>query len=159
MIDGDCQSLGSHGKDRFVYSALSPGSAWQLDLYCSGWHRKPSRLGSLALSQVRFHSALKQPMHFNAVGERREKIGSTSDRLSDPETRAKGKKGEAGGEIGGFVGGVRCGMSSGSFSSWPLHSCLSLRLLIACSHINTVCRPYAVQEISFLWMSFFSQWW
>lgn len=31
VIDGDRRSLGSHGKDRFVYSALSPGSTWQLD--------------------------------------------------------------------------------------------------------------------------------
>lgn len=43
------------------------------------------------------HSALKQPMHFNAWGgwgrgAGGKKIGSTSDRRSDPEMGAKGTK-------------------------------------------------------------------
>lgn len=32
VIDEEPQSRGSRGKDQFVYSALSPGSLWQLDL-------------------------------------------------------------------------------------------------------------------------------
>lgn len=40
MIDEDLQSHGSHGKDQFVYSALSPGSLWQFDLYHTSLHHR-----------------------------------------------------------------------------------------------------------------------
>lgn len=40
MIDEDLRSPGNHGKDQFVYSALSLESVWQLDLYHAGLHHR-----------------------------------------------------------------------------------------------------------------------
>lgn len=40
VIDEDPGAHGSHGKDQFVYSARSPGSLWQLDLYYAGLHHR-----------------------------------------------------------------------------------------------------------------------
>lgn len=96
VIDGDRRSLGSHGKDGFVYSALSSGSAWQLDLYCGGPHRRLAVWGAWLSGQVRCAPLLSSQcilMQRGSGGGK--KIGSASDRRSDPETRAKGKKGRS----------------------------------------------------------------
>lgn len=40
VIDEDPQSRRSHGKNQFVYSALSPGSLWHFDLYHADVHHR-----------------------------------------------------------------------------------------------------------------------
>lgn len=35
VIDEELRSHGRHGKDQFVYPALSLGSQWHFDLYCA----------------------------------------------------------------------------------------------------------------------------
>lgn len=78
MIDEVPLSHGSHGKDRFVYSALSL-SLWQLDLCrCT--------IGSLlgARSAGIVGVVLKRPMHLERRNEKRLQF--------DPETGATGAR-------------------------------------------------------------------
>lgn len=91
VIDEDPQSHGSHGKGQFVYSALSPGSLWQFDLYHADVrHRLLVRRLALLAQAAPLLSI--QCILMKRRGGKKKNPGSRSDSWSDPEMGAKSRR-------------------------------------------------------------------
>ncbi|CAG08728.1 unnamed protein product [Tetraodon nigroviridis] len=92
VIDEDPQSHGSREKDPFVYSALSPGSLWQFDLYHADVHHRFLVRSLAPLTQAAPLLSIQCILMKKKRGGKPPAPGSRSDSWSDPGMGAKSRR-------------------------------------------------------------------